>query len=171
MNAQRFLCGAGLVALLATGAHAQDKLASFSATALTGKTVTEQQLLGQPSILIVTPSRDAAEETRQWALALRKNFDPRKIAIHDILAIDLPFFMSEQDARSRAREAIPQRYHDQTYLLPAGDLETSLYIPSSSKVPYVFVFNSRGQVMARVSGGPSAASVGAIQKAVKPLLP
>lgn len=47
----------------------------FTATALTGEKVSAAQLIGQPTILIVTPSRDVAKDTRLWAEALRKNVD------------------------------------------------------------------------------------------------
>lgn len=171
MRVKTLICSAGLLALLASGAQAQNKLTAFSATALTGETVTEKTILGRPSILIVTPSRDAAEETRQWALALRKQLDLSKIMVHDILAIDLPFFMSEQEALARARETIPQRYHDQTYLLPEIYLETSLYIPPASNIPYVFVLNAAGRVMVRVSGAPTTEHLNAVQNAVKGLVP
>lgn len=161
---------ASLLAALAPGIHAQNKLTAFTATALTGETVTERQLLGRPFILIVTPSKAAAADTRLWVQALRKNLDTRKIVIRDIVAVDLPFFMSEQEALRQAREKIPQQYHDQTYLLAEGDLETSLYIPPSSKDAYVFVCNAQGQVMARVSGQPTEASVRAVETAANPLM-
>ena len=170
MNTGTFLSAAVLLASLAPGIHAQNKLTSFTATALTGETVTERQLLGRPFILIVTPSKDAAADTRLWAQALRAHLDVRKIVIRDIVAIDLPFFMSEQEALRQARKTIPKRYHNQTYLLAEGDLETSLYIPPSSNDAYVFVFNAQGQVMARVSGQPTEASVSAVETAVRPLL-
>lgn len=53
--------------------------------------VASAKLIGQPTILIVTPSKDAAEDTRMWAKALRKNIDQNKVRIRDVLAIDLPF--------------------------------------------------------------------------------
>lgn len=37
---------------------------SFEATALTGETVSSATLIGQPTILIVTPSKGAAADTR-----------------------------------------------------------------------------------------------------------
>jgi hypothetical protein len=43
--------------LLSYTAHAQSSLPSFSATTLTGQVVTEEKLIGQPTVLIVTPSK------------------------------------------------------------------------------------------------------------------
>lgn len=160
-----------LLALFASDTQAQNQLTSFTATALTGKTVTAQRLLGRPFILIITPSRAAAKETRQWAQALRQELHQPQVPIRDLLVIDLPFFMSERDALDRAREKIPERYHDQTYLLVESDLERNLGTPPSSEDAYVLVFNSDGRVMARVNGAPSTARMNVIQAEVKRLLP
>lgn len=75
---------------------------NFMATALSGKKVTSDAMIGQPTILIVTPSRGAAGDTRKRAKALRQNINPSAIRIRDVLAIDLPFFMSASDAIGRA---------------------------------------------------------------------
>ncbi|RYZ00880.1 MAG: hypothetical protein EOO24_16020, partial [Comamonadaceae bacterium] len=64
---------------------------SIMATALTEGKVSAAQL-------IVTPSKGAAKDTRLWAESLRKNVDQSGLRIRDVLAIDLPFFMSEEDA-------------------------------------------------------------------------
>jgi hypothetical protein len=144
-------------------------LPSIEATTLTGETVTGKNLLGQPAILIVTPSRDAAEETRQWVQALRKNLDPSEVKVRDVLALDLPFFISEQEALDRARQKIPQKYHDQTWLLAESALEQALNVPDSSEEAYVFALNPQGQVVARVRGSPTTSKIDEIQKAVSAL--
>lgn len=157
-----------LLAALAAGAHAQ-ALPSFEATSLTGQTVTEQRLLGQPSILIVTPSRDAATSTRRWVQALQRNVDPDAIRVRDVLAIDLPFFISERDALGRARERIPERYHDQTWLMTEVRLETALGIPPESGVAHVLVLNAQGVPVARVSGTPTQQRIAEVTQAVAQL--
>lgn len=154
---------------LLSAAHAQHALPSMEATTLTGETVTEKNLLGQPAILIVTPSRQAAEETRQWVQALRKNIDPTVVKVRDVLALDLPFFISEQEALDRARQTIPQKYHDQTWLLAESSLEEALNVPTSSEDAYVFALNPKGQVIARVRGSPITSKIDEIQKAVSAL--
>ncbi|MFL1495118.1 hypothetical protein [Pseudomonas antarctica] len=64
----------------------------FTATALTGEKVSAAQLLGQSTILIVTPSTDAAKSTGLWAEALRKNIDPTRGHIRDVLATCSAYF-------------------------------------------------------------------------------
>ncbi|MBA3253485.1 MAG: hypothetical protein H0T67_04380 [Burkholderiaceae bacterium] len=142
---------------------------SFTATALSGKKVAADKLLGQPTLLIVTPSKDAAADTRMWATALRKNIDQSAVRIRDVLAIDLPFFMSEADAIGRAKAKIPARYYDQTWILAESDLEKALGIPTDSHEGFVFVLNSVGKIVARVEGEPTEARVDEIRSAVQSL--
>lgn len=145
---------------------ASSPIPSFTATALTGEKVSAAELIGQPTILIVTPSKDAAEDTRLWVEALRKNIDQKAIRIRDVLAIDLPFFMSESDAIGRAKEKIPARYFDQTWILGERDLENALGIPTDSHKAFVIVLDAAGQVLARVEGEPTEARITQVQSAV-----
>ena len=163
---------AGACALLAaTGSHAApgSPIPSFEATALSGEKVTDAALVGQPTILIVTPSKAAAEDTRQWAVALRENLDEKSIRVRDVLAVDLPFFMSEADAIGRAKEKIPARYHDQTWILAETSLETALGIPTNSASAFVIALDSQGQIIARVAGGPTEQRIEQIRAAARSL--
>ncbi len=76
--------------------------------------MTQKQLLGKPTILIVAPSTDAAAQTRAWAKALRSRINPAKVQVRDVIALYLPYFMDGSDALGRAKKKIPQRYHDKT---------------------------------------------------------
>ncbi|WP_341303662.1 hypothetical protein [Pseudomonas sp. TMP25] len=139
----------------------------FTATALTGEKVSAAQLIGQPTILIVTPSTDAAKHTRLWAKALRKNIDQTRVRIRDVLAIDLPFFMSEEDAIGRAKEKIPLRYQDQTWILNEASLESALNIPRDSAKAFVFVLDAQGSIIARVEGAPNEVKIREVEMAVR----
>ena len=149
------------------GAAPNSPIPSFEATTLSGEKVTDAKLIGQPTILIVTPSKAAAEDTRKWANALRENLDQKSIRIRDVLAIDLPFFMSEADAIGIAKEKIPARYHDQTWIFAETRLETALNIPTGSASAYVIILNSEGQIIARVSGHPTVQRVSQVESAVR----
>ncbi len=89
--------------------------------------------------------------------------------MRDVLAIDLPFFMSEGDAISRAKQKIPARFHDQTWLLAESLLEEALGIPASSEDAFVLVLNAEGKVIARIQGGATRRSVNEIETAVSNL--
>ena len=156
------LCGAGAFAQTAAS-----PIPSFKATSLSGKTVSSDKLIGQPTILIVTPSKDAAKDTRQWVNTLRKNIDQKAYRIRDVLAIDLPFFMSEADAIGRAKEKIPKRYYDQTWIFAETDLEKALDIPTDSHKAFVLVLDAQGKVAARVEGAPNEAKMSELQSALR----
>lgn len=162
------LAASALFVGFAAFAHtSKGPLPSFSATALTGQTVTRDDLIGQRTVLIMTPSREAAEDTRQWAHKLRKTLDTTKVRVRDVIAVNLPFFISEQYAVSRARDQIPSRYYKQTWLTGGSKLETALGIPTDSEQAFVFVLDARGRVVARVKGGPTPARVHQIESAIK----
>jgi hypothetical protein len=143
---------------------------AFEATALSGEKVTDAKLIGQPTILIVTPSKAAAEDTRKWAHALRENLDPKSIRIRDVLALDVPFFMSEADVIGRAKEKIPKRYHDQTWITSGTQLEKALDIPVASNKAFVLVLDTQGSVVVRVAGEPTEERMQAVQGAVRSLV-
>ncbi len=142
-------------------------LPSFTATSLTGNAVTAAALTGQPAILIVTPSRGAAPDTRQWAQALRKHIDTKSVRVRDVIAVDLPFFVSQQMAADQARQKIPSDYYDQTWLTAGSKLETALGIPDQSKQAVVLVLDSHGGIVYRVTGGPTKARLQQIESAVQ----
>jgi len=160
-------CVVAMVAALgACVARASDTVPTFSATALTGQAVTSADLVGQPAVLILTPSRKAASDTRQWAKALRDTL-AHGVFVRDILAVDLPFFMSEADAIGRARDKIPARYYDQTWLMSTQTLESALGVPAGSNRAFVFVLDAQGRTRARVSGAPTARRMEEIQTALR----
>jgi peroxiredoxin len=164
----RALALLSLLAPVGVGAQlSSSPVPDFTATALTGGKVSAAQLIGQPTILIVTPSTDAARDTRLWAEALRKNIDQSAVRIRDVLAIDLPFFMGEEDAIGRAKEKIPARYHDQTWILNESSLESAFNIPRDSAKAFVFTLDTQGKVIARAEGEPNEAKISEVVKAVR----
>jgi len=142
---------------------------SFNAVALTGKKVESERLVGQPALVIITPSRSAADDTRRWVKALRKNLDQKRYRIRDVLAINLPFFISNQDAIQQAREVVPEAYHDQTWLLDSSILERQLGIPPGSKEAYIIILNQRGKIVTREHGTISEEKLNAIESILKRL--
>jgi hypothetical protein len=88
------------------------------------------------------------------------------VRIRDVLAIDLPFFMSEEDAIGRAKEVIEERYQEQTWILSESRLESALNIPRDSAKAFVFVLDTQGQIIARVEGAANAAKLSEVEMAV-----
>jgi hypothetical protein len=130
---------------------------AFEATALTGETVQSHRLVGQPTLLIVTPSRAAAGNTRAWVTELRGRVDRSAVRVRDVIAVNLPFFISLDMALGEARNRVPERYHEQTWLMDDAVLERALGIPPGAADAYVFALDRQGNVVARVSGRVSDA--------------
>ena len=142
---------------------------SFTATALSGEKVHSDKLLGQPTLLILTPSRNAAESTREWVNELRSKIDLSKYLVRDVLAVDLPFFMSEEDAIGLAKEKVPQRYHDQTWILDAQVIEGALGVPSDSDEAVIVVLDKNGNLVSQVHGNVTTARMSQITAALQTL--
>ncbi|WP_392384325.1 hypothetical protein [Marinomonas primoryensis] len=142
---------------------------SFIATTLSGDKVDSNKLIGQPTLLILTPSRNAAKSTREWVNTLRSEIDHSKYRIRDVLAVNLPFFMSEEDAIDRAKEKVPQRYHDQTWILNSQIMEDALGVPSDSEEAVIVVLDKNGNLVSQVHGSVTEARMNEIIDALQSL--
>ena len=150
----------------AGGADTEVPWESFTATTLTNEKVDSSVLLGQPTLLIITPSKAAADSTKAWTNALEKALEGKKLRIRDVLTINLPFFMSEADAVGRAREVVPERYYDQTWILDSQIMEEALDIPTESKLAVVLILDASGSIIARVHGQLTDLRLAVIVRAV-----
>lgn len=142
---------------------------SFTATTLSGEKVDSEKLIGQPTLLILTPSGNAAESTREWVKTLRSKIDQSKYRVRDVLAVDLPFFMSEEDAIERAKEKVPKRYHDQTWILNSQIMEGALGVPSDSVEAVIVVLDKNGNLISQVHGRVTSARMSEITDALQSL--
>jgi predicted transcriptional regulator len=159
-----------ILALCALTAIAEDgPWPSFTATTLNGEKIDSDKLLGQPTLLILTPSRNAAESSREWVNALRSKIDQSKYRVRDVLAVDLPFFMSEEDAIGRAKEKVPKRYHDQTWILNSQVMENALGVPSDSDEAVIVVLDKNGNLVSQVHGKVTTARMSEITDALQSL--
>lgn len=142
---------------------------SFTATTLNGEKVDSNKLIGQPTLLILTPTRNAAKSTREWVNTLRSKIDHDKYRIRDVLAVNLPFFMSEEDAIGRAKEKVPQRYHDQTWILNSQVMEEALGVPSDSDEAVIVVLDKNGDLISQVHGKVTTIRMNEITNALQSL--
>ncbi|MDJ0623791.1 MAG: hypothetical protein QNJ17_12555 [Desulfocapsaceae bacterium] len=124
----------------------------FSAVNLIGEEVKSDALIGQVTLLIITPSRNAEQATRNWVNALRREIDTSKYLIRDVIAVDLPFFISISAATEHAKQKVPKQYHDQTWLLDKPILEKAFNIPRDSPEACVVVLNSKGKAVEQIHG-------------------
>jgi predicted transcriptional regulator len=157
-----FLCGPPAIA-------GEGPWLSFTATTLSGEKVDSDKLIGQPTLLILTPSGNAAESTREWVKTLRSKIDQSKYRVRDVLAVDLPFFMSEEDAIGKAKERVPKRYHDQTWILNSQIMDATLGVPSDSDEAVIVVLDKNGNLVSQVHGKVTTARMSQIFLALQTL--
>ncbi len=150
----------------AGGADTEVPWESFTATSLTNEKVDSSVLLGQPTLLIITPSKAAADSTKAWTNALEKALEGKKLLVRAVLTINLPFFMSEADAVASARKTVPERYYDQTWILDSQLMEEALDIPTESKLAVVLILDASGSIIARVHGQLTDVRLNVIVRAV-----
>ncbi|QRK05905.1 hypothetical protein JQX13_38075 [Archangium violaceum] len=135
------------------------ELPFFVGTDLTGTQRRSSELTGQPAVVIAATSRAASGEAQAWAneIVQRQGGD---VPLVTLIAIDLPFFIPDDVALGMARDRIPHRYWDQTWLGGEGDIQRALQLEPGSDTPYVFTLDSRGRITDAIHGrvGDPAAS-------------
>ncbi len=158
------------LSLLLGGAMADEATVPvFTATSLTGESVDSALLTGQPTLLLISPSREAAAATRKWGEHLRANLKLSKLMVRNIICLELPFFLSASDVIGKAKEKVPKQYHDQTWLVDGTELENALNVPTGSDQAFVFLLGSNGEIVEHVGGDFSDQKVEQIETAVDKL--
>lgn len=158
----------GLLALMSLSSPASaDQSAprtipEFSAKALSGPNRTREDLLGRPTFLIVNPSEQAGDKSKAWAESIRRDFGS-DVRQKTIIAVDVPFFVTEYMALGQAKRSVPERYWERTWLMKNTDFEESLGIPSKSPDPRVFVLDANGKIVAQVEGKVSPEKMGRLE--------
>lgn len=84
-----------------------------------------------------------------------------------MLAVDVPFFMSEDDVIGRAKEKIPEQYYDRTWITSGTVLENALDIPTDSKNAFVLVLDTQRGIVVQVSGEPTEGRLTAVESAAR----
>ena len=138
----------------------------FRATALSGEPRTEQDILGQQTVLVITRTRGAARACKAWGDTLERRL-PRRIALWALLAIEKPFFVPEKYVLRKAQEKVPPDLWERTWLLTHGNIEKHLGVPSQADEPYVFAFGSDGRIVARMQGNVTAEKIDGIARALQ----
>lgn len=159
----------GLSTLLSAASSSGPLFLSLSGQTLSGKPVSRNDLLGQSTLVVLTPSRKDRKESGRWFKVLSQTFSD-KVRILDIVLIDPPFFMSEKEILARARKAVPKKHWDETWLIPDVRQGGNNKTPENSEKIYVYVLDEDGDVIARVSGAPSDEKLEKIKHALFPAM-
>lgn len=152
-------------AVLAAG-EVSDSLPRFKATALSGERKTEKDVLGQQTVLVITPTRGAARECKHWGETLERML-PARIALWALLALERPFFVPDKYVLRKAQEKVPSNLWDRTWLVTHGNVEKHLGVPSQAEEPYVFAVSSEGRIVARARGTVTPEKIDGIARALR----
>jgi hypothetical protein len=160
------LCAAVSVAATPLLAANRGSLPRFKARALSGVPKTEQDVLGQPAVLVITPTRHAAPACKAWGDELQKAL-PSNVALWALLALHIPFLVPDEYAVRKAQEKVPPPLWDRTWLLTGGGMDKKLGVPAEAGEPYVFAVDAKGKVVAKVRGVVTEEKVDRISEALE----
>jgi hypothetical protein len=119
----------------------------MNAQDLTGQARSTNELRGHRTLVIAITNRGAANAMRAWYAAADSRMSAN-VGRESLLSLQLPFFVSMAQARDKARHQVPRQYWQAT-LLDRGDMAKQLGL-EQGQVPYVFVLDERGTVVAAV---------------------
>jgi len=116
-----------------------------------------------PALVVAIADRDGADGMQAWFDAA----DTRapSAARVSIVSIHVPFFVSDDYARSKAREKVPEKWRSAS--LFDSDAKMAKQLGIEGKEPWVFVVAPDGQVLARAHGAADGPEAEAIWRALK----
>ena len=116
-----------------------------------------------PTLGVAITDRGAADKMRAWFDAS----DERVPGVNrvSVVSIGVPFFVSDDYARSKAREQVPERWRGKSLFDSDGTLAKELGL-GKGETPWVFVVDAQGRIEARVHGTPDDPAAEAIWKAL-----
>ncbi len=141
-----------LLAFAAVAAPAVgERLPDLKAKDVTGEERRLHALLGgRPTLLVAITDRDAADAMQAWFDAADTEA-PQANRV-SIVSLDLPFFVSDDYARSKAREKVPKAWRSRSLFDSDGKMSEKLKLGGGEK-PWAFAVGPDGEVLARVHGG------------------
>lgn len=146
------------LALQARGEGLREGVAipEFSAFDLNGSRRTSSDWLKQPAVVLIIPSRKSSVEADRWVQELVPSV--AEDSLLGLIALDLPFFVSEGRARRKARSSIPREAWSRTLLAGTGEVRELLGLQPGPH-PYVVIVNERGIVTWIFRGPPRSRDV------------
>jgi hypothetical protein len=136
---------------------------SLAANDLTGQSRATDAYDGARTLVVSITDKNAGGAMRAWFQAADANV-PATVARRSIISLHLPFVVTTDYARRRAREEVPQAYWHDT-LLDRGSMADKLEQPESI-VPYVYALDEHRRVLASFHGTADAADAQQIWKAL-----
>ena len=133
---------------------------AFEASDITGQAHHTRELLGHPTLVLLGSESGAGDPLRAWGDVANRRLPPGAQRLI-VMALHLVFFIPNVTARSMARDQTPQQFWHQSWLDTGGSLRERIGV-SESEVPFVFVVDATGHVVASVhcaAGSPGAEQI------------
>jgi hypothetical protein len=140
------------------------RLPEFEAVDLTGQRHRSQELVGRPTLVIAATDVDADVPMRAWGAATDRRLPPGAGRVV-ILAFDLAFFIPSATARNMARDRSPPSLWSNSWFDSTGRLRVAAGLPES-EVPFAFVLDPSGRIVASAHSAVDAPEAEAIWRAL-----
>jgi hypothetical protein len=138
---------------------------SFDAEDLNGRAHSSRELAQRPTVVVVCTSADASSAANAW-LQQAKNRAHGQVRVVTLVALRLPFFVSQGMVRGRARPQVNPGEWTNTWIDVHGHVQSALGISDGSATPYVFTVDAQGRVVASVHAPVNHPSASAIMSAI-----
>jgi hypothetical protein len=155
---------AGATGEAAAAPKAGDAFPVFTVEDVTGQRQSTASFRGAPTLVVAITERGAGDAMRAWFVGAQK----RAPAVRQkgLISVSVPFFVSDSYARDKAREKIPKQYwHDNLFDSHLGIAK--ILGLSESDVPWVFVLDAEGRVVAAAHSLAEPASANAVWKSLE----
>ncbi len=139
-----------LVVCLLTLSAFGSSLPKAEGESLTGqKTLLPDALLGQPSVVIWSFSREAGEKTEKWVAPLARD----RVNVYSAAIIEAAPRIIRPMIRASMRRASPQPFHGRFFCITRGEQGLRQWLEvRNDKVPYVTLLGASGEVLWRHAG-------------------
>ena len=134
---------------------------TFSAEDLNGRSRSSRELTQRPTVVVVCTSADASRAADAWLQQAHAHAHGQ-VRVITVVALRLPFFVSQGMVRGRARPQVHGQEWGNTWIDIHGDVQRALGVADGSATPYVFSVDASGHVVASVHANvnhPSASAV------------
>jgi hypothetical protein len=163
--------GVAVVAFMVSASRAEaipqvgSQFPAFSASDVTGQQHHSRELVGHVSLVMVGTDSDVGDALRAWGSVADRRL-PANAQRVIVMALDLAVIVPTALARSQARDGTPHHLWHLSWMDIGGTLRPTIGIPES-EVPWIFVVDASGRVVANAHCAASDAGAAPIWRALE----
>lgn len=135
----------------------------FIARDVAGQKQSTATFRGAPTLVLAITDRGAGDAMRAWFEGAQKRAPT--VRLKGLISIEVPSFISDDFVRARARESIPKSRWQDNLLDTHLGIAQVLSLPESD-VPWAFVLDAQGRVVAAAHAKADAQAATAVWKAL-----